>query len=79
VVNKKVSDQLKPLLRDLGKLEQTMLDLQTKKHALEARLSAPLPPKEIGELGGELQKIDDELAGHEEKWLALSEKIEAAS
>jgi ATP-binding cassette subfamily F protein 3 len=70
---------VKVLLRDQGKLEQVMLDLQTKKHALEARLSTPLPPQEIGELGGQLKKIDDELAAHEEKWLAISEQIEAAS
>jgi ATP-binding cassette subfamily F protein 3 len=55
-----------------------MLELQTKKHALEARLSAPLPPQEIGEIGLELQKIDEELAGLEEKWLLISEAIEAA-
>ena len=79
VANKKISEKVKSLTRDLGKLEQTMLDLQTKKHALEARLSTPLPPQEIGELGVQLKKIDDELAGHEEKWLTLSEQIEAAS
>jgi ATP-binding cassette subfamily F protein 3 len=79
VANKKISEKLKVLMRDQGKLEQVMLDLQTKKHALEARLSTPLPPQEIGELGGQLKKTDDELAGHEEKWLAISEQIEAAS
>jgi ATP-binding cassette subfamily F protein 3 len=79
VGNKKISEKVKVLLRDQGKLEQIMLDLQTKKHALEARLSTPLPAQEIGELGGQLKKIDDELAAHEEKWLAISEQIEAAS
>jgi ATP-binding cassette subfamily F protein 3 len=79
VSHKKIPDNLKALTRDLGKLEQTMLDLQAKKHALEARLSTPLPPQEIGELGLKLQKIDDELAGHEEKWLNISEQIEAAT
>jgi ATP-binding cassette subfamily F protein 3 len=77
--NKKIPEKVKVLLRDQGKLEQIMLDLQTKKHALEARLSTPLPAQEIGELGGQLKKIDDELAAHEEKWLAISEQIEAAS
>ena len=79
VANKKIPEKLKVLMRDQGKLEQIMLDLQTKKHALEARLSTPLPPQEIGELGGQLKKIDEELAGHEEKWLAISEQIEAVS
>jgi ATP-binding cassette subfamily F protein 3 len=78
-VSKKVTSNLKALKRDQGKLEQLMLDLQTRKHALEARLSTPLPAQEIGELGRELQKIDEELAAHEEKWLLISEQIEADS
>ena len=76
VESKKISAQLKTLKRDQGKLEQSMLELQTRKHALEARLSAPLPAQEIGELGLELKTIDEELALCEEKWLAISEQIE---
>ena len=78
VENKKLSAQLKTLKRDQGKVEQLMFDLQTRKHGLEARLSTPLPAQEIGTLGLELKKIDEELANHEEKWLAISEQIEAA-
>ena len=78
VENKKLSAQLKTLKRDQGKIEQLMFDLQTRKHGLEARLSMPLPAQEIGTLGLELKKIDEELANHEEKWLAISEQIEAA-
>ena len=79
LIDKKLSAQLKGLKRDLGKLEQTMLDLQTRKHGLEARLATPLPLQEIGELGKELNGIEAELAAHEENWLALSEQIEAAA
>jgi len=78
-VNKKIPENLKGLKRDLGKLEQTILDLQTKKHALEARLATSLPPQQIGELGLELQKVDETLTAHEENWLLLSEQIEAAT
>jgi len=53
-------------------------DLQTRKHALEARLSKPLPTREIGELGPELKAVDAELASHEEKWRAISKEIEAS-
>ncbi len=80
VANKKITANLKNLKRDQGKIEQRMLELQTKKHALEARLSsqtAPLSPQEIGELGVELQRIDEDLAAHEENWLLVSEQIEA--
>ncbi|MDT3670358.1 MAG: ATP-binding cassette domain-containing protein [Aromatoleum sp.] len=79
VVDKKIPGNLKALKRDLGRLEQTMLDLQTRKHGLEARLATPLPPHEIGELGKQLSGIEAELAAHEENWLALSEQIEAAA
>ena len=77
VASKKISPVLKTLKRDQGKLEQSMLDRQARKHALEARLSTPLPAQEIGELGLELKQVDEELAGFEERWLALSEQIEA--
>ncbi|MBS1229060.1 MAG: transporter [Proteobacteria bacterium] len=77
VANKKITANLKTLRRDQGKLEQAMLDRQARKHALEARLAKPLPTSEIAEVGLELKKIDDELAGDEEKWLTLAEQIEA--
>ena len=77
VASKKNSPNLKVLKRDQGKLEQAMLERQTRKHALEARLAKPLPTSEIGEIGLELKKIDDELASDEEKWLTLAEQIEA--
>ncbi len=77
VANKKISANLKVLKRDQGKLEQQMLDLQTKKHGLEARLSAPLSAQDIGDIGVQIQEIDNELAAYEEKWLVISEQIEA--
>ncbi len=82
VANKKITANLKNLKRDQGKIEQRMLELQTKKHALEARLSTqtpPLSPQEIGELGQELQTVDASLADYEEQWLLVSEQIEAES
>ncbi|MDQ5960052.1 MAG: ATP-binding cassette, subfamily er 3, partial [Pseudomonadota bacterium] len=79
VANKKVSGNQKALMRDQGKLEQQMLDLQTRKHGLEARLATSLPPQEIGELGTQLSQVDAELAVLEEKWLAISEQIDTAS
>jgi ATP-binding cassette subfamily F protein 3 len=79
VANKKVSGNQKALMRDQGKLEQQMLDLQTRKHGLEARLATSLPAQEIGELGTQLSQVDAELAVLEEKWLAVSEQIETAS
>ncbi|HEY9192368.1 MAG TPA: ATP-binding cassette domain-containing protein, partial [Methyloversatilis sp.] len=75
---RKAPVNLKAMKLELGKLEQSILDQQTKKHALEARLSTPLPPQEIGELGSQLQKLQESLDANEERWLELSEQIEAA-
>ena len=76
---KKAPVNLKALKLELGKLEQSILDLQKQKHGIEARLTTSLPPQEIGELGVTLQKIDAELDTHEERWLVVSEQIESAS
>jgi len=75
---KKAPVNLKALKNELGKLEQRILELQTKKHALTAKLATALPPKEIGEVGSELQKVDEELDAQEMRWLEVSEQIEAA-
>ena len=76
---KKDSAELKGLKRDLGKLEQTILDLQTEKHGLEARLASQLSTQQIGEIGVQVQSLTDKLAAHEDRWLELSEQIEAAA
>ena len=71
-----LADKLKGLKRDLGKLEQTILDVQTRKHALEAQLSGHPAADKIAELGRELAQVDASLNTHEEQWLLLSEEIE---
>ena len=75
--NKKITPQFKALKRDLDKVEQRMAELEARKTDLEEKLSEPLTPQEIGELGRELQAVTDALGENEEKWLALSEQIDA--
>ena len=53
-----------------------MHELQREKSELETRLATPLPPQEIGTIGSAMHELDEELAAHEEEWLALSEEIE---
>ena len=74
---KKITPEMKAMQRELGKTEQRMADLQAQKNALEARLSEPLSPQEIGETGLQLQALTESLEVLEEQWLTLSEKIEA--
>ena len=77
--NKKITPQMKAMKRDLAKAEQRMAALEIQRADLEGRLSEPLSPQEIGELGLELQAVNDALAECEETWLSLSEQIEAES
>ena len=76
---RKAPVNLKALRMELGRLEQAILDLQAKKHGIESRLATPLPPQEIGELGRQLQVLTEQLDTQEERWLEISEQIEAAT
>ncbi|MGA9164572.1 MAG: ATP-binding cassette domain-containing protein [Thiobacillus sp.] len=71
------SGKLKPLKQSLEKLDKSMAALQAEKAALEARLAGGLPVEAIAETGRQIQHISDELAREEEKWMELSEQIEA--
>jgi ATP-binding cassette subfamily F protein 3 len=77
--NRKISSQMKALKRELAKIEERLNKLETQRQSLETRLGEPLPSQEIGELGLELQTVNDQLAASEEEWLLITEKIEAGS
>jgi len=71
------SGKLKPLKQSLEKLDKSMAALQLEKAALEARLAETSSTDAIAENGKQIQHISDELAREEEKWMELSEQIEA--
>ena len=71
------SGKLKPLKQSLEKLDKSMAALQREKAALEARLAETSSAEAIAETGKQIQHISDELAREEEKWMELSEQIEA--
>ena len=73
-----LANRLKPLKKELEQSERRMATLEQEKLQLEARLGAGLPPPEIAETGRKLKAATDELAGLEERWMALSGEIEAA-
>ena len=70
---------MKVLQRDLGRVENRLLDLQTEQHALEARVSTPLSASELAELATRLNEIGGELSVLEDRWLTLSEQIDTAT
>ncbi|HQO30380.1 MAG TPA: hypothetical protein PKY22_12805, partial [Accumulibacter sp.] len=59
-------------------IEQQLAELQSEQHLLESRLSTPLTPQEMAAIGERLQRIGEERAGHEDRWLRLSEQLDAA-
>ena len=71
------SGKLKPLKQSLEKLDKAMAALQAEKAVLEAKLTGGLSVEAIAETGKQIQHISDELAREEEKWMELSEQIEA--
>jgi len=69
--------RLKPLKKELEKIDRRMAALGVDKAALEGRMAASLPPAEIAQAGKALKAAVDELARLEERWMELSSQIEA--
>ncbi len=73
------SEATKPLRKDLEKIDKQMLALNAEKDQLQALLAQGVPAAEIASTGKRLKAIETETAGLEERWLELSEQIEAAT
>jgi len=70
-------EQTKPLKRELAEIDQELAAAASEKSRLEARLTQALPPADIAEAGRQLKAIDGRIARAEERWLVLSEQLEA--
>jgi len=71
------SDQAKPIKREIAQIDERLAAAGTERAALEARMSQPLPSAEIAEAGKRLKALNDEIGRLEERWLALSDQLEA--
>ncbi|MDA8521070.1 ABC-F family ATP-binding cassette domain-containing protein [Acidovorax sp. NCPPB 4044] len=72
-----LAEKTRPLKRELEQISQHLAALGTDKSGLEERLTQPLPPAEIAECGRRLKSCSDEIDRLEERWLEVSEEIEA--
>ena len=72
-----LAQKLRPLKRELEQIDQRMAALNAECSTLHERLTQPLPPAEIADSGRRLKACTDEIATLEERWLELSEEIEA--
>ena len=71
------NEQAKPIKREIAQIDERMASASTERAALEARMSQPLPSAEIAEAGKRLKALNDEIGRLEERWLALSDQLEA--
>ncbi|MDM0049302.1 ABC-F family ATP-binding cassette domain-containing protein [Variovorax sp. J22R115] len=71
------SEQAKPIKRELAQIDQHLAAAASEKASLEERLAQPLAAPDIAEAGRRLKTLNDEIAQLEERWLALSDKLES--
>jgi len=71
------NERAKPLKRELAQIDQRLAGAGAEKVAIEARLAQPLPAPEIAEAGKRLKALNDEIEQLEERWLDLSDQLEA--
>lgn len=72
-----LSDQQKPLKREIGQIDEKLAAAGVEKAVLEARLAKPLPAAEIADAGKRLKSLNDEIERLEERWMALSSQLES--
>jgi ATP-binding cassette subfamily F protein 3 len=72
-------EQLKPLKKELERIEKQMADFAQQRAALEASLSSPASPAELADAGRRLKAVNSSLEPLEERWLELTEQIEAVA
>ena len=68
---------LKPLKAELQQLEKTMQGHQSEWTSLEAKMLTPLSGPEMSELGRKMKLQRQQMDAAEERWLVLSEQLDA--
>ena len=71
-----LAEKARPLKRELEQIDQRLSALVAERADLEQRLTQPLPPAEIADLGRRLKAGHDETAQLEERWLEISAGLE---
>ena len=75
-----LADKTKPFKKELEQIDKKLPQLNAQRDALETKLATPgLPGADIVEAGKQLSAVNGELEQLEERWLELSEQIEAIS
>ena len=73
-----LADKTKPYKKELDTIDQKLPKLNTQRSTLEAKLAtAGLAAGDIVDAGKQLSNVNGEIEQLEERWLELSEQIEA--
>ena len=73
-----VADKVKPFKKELDQIDKRLPQLSAERATLENKLSTPgLSGADIAEAGKQLKTVTDSIEKLEERWLELSEQIEA--
>jgi len=70
--------QTRPLKRELEQNEQRMASIGAEKDQLEQLLTTTLSPADMADAGRRLKALADEAIRLEERWLELTEQLEAS-
>ena len=70
--------QTRPLKRELEQNEQRMASIETEKNQLEQLLTTPISPSDMADAGRRLKALAEEVARLEERWLELTQQLEAS-
>jgi len=71
------AEQTRPLQREIAQIDQRLADLAQEKSTCEHQLMQPLSPEAIADYGRRLKACNDECEALEERWLEVSEQLEA--
>ena len=72
-------DAAKSLRKELEKIDRQLQSLNSEKASLQTLLTTARSPVEIAQTGKRLKAIEADLASLEERWLLLTEQIEAVA
>ncbi len=67
------------LRNEIDKIDARMKLLNQEGASLESHMNGAIQPSEIGELGKRLKRVNDELRQLEDRWLELSDQLEASA
>jgi len=73
------AEAAKPLRKELEKIDRQLQSLNSEKDSLQTLLTTAKAPAEIAQTSKRLKAIEADLIKREERWLELTEQIEAAT